>query len=118
VLIGLSVCFLAVTTHVQTTYVVMVLVGSCGGFFVVPLNALLQERGREIVGPGNAIAVQNLAENAAMLVMIGLYTIAVRAGAPVVGTAGVFGAALAAAIGALWLYRVRTRGRGAQAVNA
>jgi LPLT family lysophospholipid transporter-like MFS transporter len=51
-------------------------------------------------------------------VMIGLYTIAVRAGAPVVTTAGVFGAALAAAIGALWLYRVRSRGRGAQAVSA
>jgi LPLT family lysophospholipid transporter-like MFS transporter len=118
VLIGLSVCFLAVTTHIQTTYVVMALVGACGGFFVVPLNALLQERGREIVGPGNAIAVQNLVENTAMLLMIGLYTIAVRAGVPVVTTAGVFGAALAAAIGALWLYRVRTRGRAAQAVNA
>jgi MFS transporter, LPLT family, lysophospholipid transporter len=118
VLIGLSVCFLSVTTHIQTTYVVMALVGACGGFFVVPLNALLQERGREIVGPGNAIAVQNLVENAAMLLMIGLYTIAVRAGAPVAVTAGVFGAALAAAIGALWLYRVRTRGRRAQAVNA
>jgi LPLT family lysophospholipid transporter-like MFS transporter len=118
VLIGLSVCFLAVTTNIQTTYVVMALVGACGGFFVVPLNALLQERGREIVGPGNAIAVQNLVENAAMLLMIGLYTIAVRAGAPVVVTAGVFGAALAAAIGALWLYRVRTRGRAVQAVSA
>lgn len=118
VLIGLSVCFLAVTTNIQTTYVVMALVGACGGFFVVPLNALLQERGREIVGPGNAIAVQNLVENAAMLVMIGLYTVAVRAGAPVVSTAGVFGAALAAAIGALWLYRVRSRGRSTQAVNA
>jgi LPLT family lysophospholipid transporter-like MFS transporter len=118
VLIGLSVCFLAVTTNIQTTYVVMALVGACGGFFVVPLNALLQERGREIVGPGNAIAVQNLVENGAMLLMVGLYTIAVRAGVPVVTTAGIFGAALAAAIGALWLYRVRTRGRAAQAVNA
>jgi MFS transporter, LPLT family, lysophospholipid transporter len=118
VLIGLSVCFLAVTTHLTTTYVVMAMVGACGGFFVVPLNALLQERGREIVGPGNAIAVQNLVENAAMLLMIGLYTIAVRYGAPVVSTAGVFGAALAAAIGALWLYRVRSRGRGAQVVSA
>jgi hypothetical protein len=36
----------------------------------------------------------------------------------VVVTAGVFGAALAAAIGALWLYRVRTRGRAVQAVSA
>ncbi len=118
VLIGLSVCFLAVTTHIQTTYAVMALVGACGGFFVVPLNALLQERGREIVGPGNAIAVQNLVENVAMLLMIGLYTIAARYRAPVVSTAGVFGAALAAAIGALWWYRARSRVRSTQAVGA
>ena len=110
VLIGLAVCFLAVTTSVPTTYVVSSLIGACGGFFVVPLNALLQERGRETVGSGNAIAVQNLVENAAMLLMIGLYTLAVWLGAPVVIIAGVFGAALAAAIGALWLYRVRSRG--------
>lgn len=110
VLIGLAVCFLAVTTNAPLAYGVMTLVGACGGFFVVPLNALLQERGRETVGSGNAIAVQNLAENIAMLLMIGLYTLAVHEGAPVVATAGVFGAALAATMGALWLYRVRTRG--------
>ena len=110
VLIGLAVCILAVTTNIPAAYAVMTLVGACGGFFVVPLNALLQERGRESVGSGNAIAVQNLAENSAMLVMIGLYTLAVRAGAPIVNIAGLFGVALAVAIGALWLYRVRNRG--------
>ena len=110
VLIGLAVCILAVTTNIPAAYAVMTLVGACGGFFVVPLNALLQERGRESVGSGNAIAVQNLAENSAMLVMIGLYTLAVRAGAPIVSIAGLFGVALAVAIGALWLYRVRNRG--------
>jgi LPLT family lysophospholipid transporter-like MFS transporter len=110
VLIGLAVCVLAVTTNMPATYAVMALVGACGGFFVVPLNALLQERGRETVGSGNAIAVQNLAENLAMLLMIGLYTLAVRAGAPIVSIAGLFGFALAAAIAALWLHRVRSRG--------
>ena len=110
VLIGLAVCVLAVTTNMPATYAVMALVGACGGFFVVPLNALLQERGRETVGSGNAIAVQNLAENLAMLLMIGLYTLAVRAGAPIVSIAGLFGFALAAAVAALWLHRVRSRG--------
>src|SRR5882724_5741508 len=110
VLIGLAVCVLAVTTNMPATYAVMALVGACGGFFVVPLNALLQERGRETVGSGNAIAVQNLAENLAMLLMIGLYTLAVRAGAPIVSIAGLFGFGLAAAIAALWLHRVRSRG--------
>jgi LPLT family lysophospholipid transporter-like MFS transporter len=110
VLIGLAVCILAVTTNMPTAYAVMCLIGACGGFFVVPLNALLQERGRETVGSGNAIAVQNLAENSAMLVMIGLYTLAVRAGAPIVGIAGVFGLALAVTIAGLWVHRLRSRG--------
>ncbi len=55
-----------------------------GGFFVVPLNALLQERGKKSVGAGNAIAVQNLGENSAMLLMLGLYSLAVLVGVPAV----------------------------------
>jgi LPLT family lysophospholipid transporter-like MFS transporter len=110
VLIGVSVCILAVTTNIPAAFAVMSLVGACGGFFIVPLNALLQERGRESVGAGHAIAVQNLAENTAMVVMIGLYTLAVRARTPVVSIAGLFGAALAVAIAWLWVHRVRNRG--------
>jgi LPLT family lysophospholipid transporter-like MFS transporter len=59
--------------------------------------------------------VQNLVENAAMLLMIGLYTLAVRAGLSIVVIAGSFGIALAAAIAALWLHRVRSRGAAAEA---
>jgi LPLT family lysophospholipid transporter-like MFS transporter len=110
VLLGLAVCVVAVTTNIAAAFTVMALIGACGGFFVVPLNALLQERGGQTVGAGNAIAVQNLAENGAMLVMIGLYTLAVRAGASIVGIAGLFGIALAVAIAGLWLHRVRSRG--------
>jgi hypothetical protein len=82
VLIGLAVCVLAVTTREPTAFVVMTFVGASGGFFVVPLNALVQEQGHRTVGSGNAIAIQNLAENATMLIMIGLYTVAARAGTP------------------------------------
>jgi MFS transporter, LPLT family, lysophospholipid transporter len=110
VLIGAAVCVLAVTTNTAAAFAVISVVGACGGFFIVPLNALLQERGRESVGAGHAIAVQNLAENGAMLVMIGLYTAAVRAGAPISGIAGIFGASLSIAIAALWVHRVRNRG--------
>jgi LPLT family lysophospholipid transporter-like MFS transporter len=105
VLIGVAVCVLAFTTHLPMAYTIMVVIGACGGFFVVPLNALLQERGHRTVGTGHAIAVQNLAENAAMLVMVGLYTVAVRAGAPITSLAAGFGAALALSIGTLWLHR-------------
>jgi hypothetical protein len=48
--------------------------------------------------------------------MIGLYTAAVRAGAPISGIAGVFGAALSIAIAALWVHRARNR--GTQAMDA
>ena len=51
-----------------------------------------------------------------MLVMIGLYTLAVRAGTPIVGIAGIFGAGLSVAIVAVWVHRVRPR--GGEAVEA
>jgi LPLT family lysophospholipid transporter-like MFS transporter len=114
VLIGVGVLVLAATTHVPAAFVVMTAVGACGGYFIVPLNALLQDRGHRSVGAGHAIAVQNLAENAAMLLMIGLYTLAVRAGVPVVNIAAVFGSALSLAIALLWVSRVRTRIAGAR----
>jgi len=70
-----------------------------------------RRRGHKTVGAGHAIAVQNLVENIMMLLMVGLYTLVVRAGAPIVGLAAGFGAALAASIGVLWILRWRGRPR-------
>jgi LPLT family lysophospholipid transporter-like MFS transporter len=109
VLIGLAVCVMAETTSLPAAFTVMTFVGACGGFFVVPLNALLQERGRRSVGAGHAVAVQNLAENSVMLLMTGVYTVSVHSGTSIVAIAVSFGAALAVAIGGLWIYRTRTR---------
>jgi LPLT family lysophospholipid transporter-like MFS transporter len=114
ILLGLTVCFLATVTSMRTAFVVMGVVGACGGFFVVPLNALLQEQGKRSVGAGNAIAIQNLAENTLMLVMVGLYTLTTRAGVPVDATAVTFGLALAVSIAGLWMYYRRAQ----SAVNA
>ncbi len=105
VLIGAAVCLLAGTTRLPTAFLILTLVGACGGFFVVPLNALLQERGAESVGAGHAIAIQNLAENSAMLILIGLYTGVERAHFPVPAVAAGFGGFLAIAIAALWVHR-------------
>jgi LPLT family lysophospholipid transporter-like MFS transporter len=109
VLIGVAVCVLSGITNLPAALVIMVVVGACGGFFVVPLNALLQERGHQSVGAGNAVAVQNLAEYTSMLLMLALYTLAVRAGAPVTALATGFGTALALAMSALCWYRWRSR---------
>jgi len=89
----------------------LTLIGVCGGFFVVPLNALLQEKGKETVGAGHAIAVQNLGENTAMLLMLGLYSLAVKVGLPVVGIGIGFGAIFALAIGALWIWQRQQKAR-------
>ncbi|SJA25816.1 lysophospholipid transporter LplT [Shigella sonnei] len=88
-------------------YALLMLIGVMGGFFVVPLNALLQERGKKSVGAGNAIAVQNLGENSAMLLMLGIYSLAVMVGIPVVPIGIGFGALFALAITALWIWQRR-----------
>jgi LPLT family lysophospholipid transporter-like MFS transporter len=56
-------------------------IGIAGGFFVVPLNAAIQDIGHRSVGAGIAVAIQNFFLNAAMLVAVGLYTAAAAQGA-------------------------------------
>lgn len=110
ILIGVAVAFFAVQTSMLNAYGVLLSIGVLGGFFVVPLNALLQERGKHSVGAGNAIAVQNLGENTAMLLMLGLYSLAVKLSVPVVGVGIGFGVVFAIAIAALWLSQLRAKG--------
>ena len=55
----------------------LVLIGALSGFFVVPMNALLQHRGHILMGAGHSIAVQNFNENLSILVMTGLYALLV-----------------------------------------
>jgi LPLT family lysophospholipid transporter-like MFS transporter len=59
---------------------VLLAIGAAGGYFAIPLNALLQARGHASVGTGRALAVQNFFENLAMLSMAGLYYAAIEAG--------------------------------------
>ncbi len=85
ILIGVVVLIFSLQHELLPAYALLMLIGVMGGFFVVPLNALLQERGKKSVGAGNAIAVQNLGENSAMLFdALGIYSLAVMIGIPVV----------------------------------
>jgi len=88
--------------------IVLAGIGCCGGLFVVPLNALLQERGHELTGAGRALAVQNFFENLAMLVFVGLYTVSAARGTPPSSTAWHFGLLILASIGVLAAWRRRT----------
>jgi MFS family permease len=56
----------------------LVLIGGLSGFFVVPMNALLQHRGHILMGAGHSIAVQNFNENLSILMMTGLYYLMIR----------------------------------------
>lgn len=107
ILIGVVVLIFSLQHALLPAYALLILIGILGGFFVVPLNALLQERGKQTVGAGNAIAVQNLGENLAMLLMLGLYSLAVKVGVPVVGIGVGFGGLFAIAIAGLWMWQRR-----------
>jgi LPLT family lysophospholipid transporter-like MFS transporter len=88
-LLGPLVLLFAQQTALLPTALLLAAIGAAGGFFVVPLNALLQERGHQSVGAGHALAVQNLWENLVMLAFVGAY--ALMEHLPVVDVARGFG---------------------------
>ena len=58
----------------------LIIIGALAGFFVVPMNALLQHRGHHLVGAGRSIAVQNFNENTSILIMIAVYSMLLNIG--------------------------------------
>ena len=106
-LLGPVILVLALVHDLNLAYVLMVVIGICGGSFVVPLNALLQEQGHKSIGAGNALAVQNFSENIAMLVFVGGYSWAAATGVPVAMSIVGFGVILMAVIGTLAVCRLR-----------
>lgn len=71
--------------------IMLVVVGMMAGFFVVPMNALLQHRGHVLMSAGRSIAVQNFNENSSILVMLGLYSLLIKAGLGTVTIMVLFG---------------------------
>jgi MFS transporter, LPLT family, lysophospholipid transporter len=74
IFMGLVVIAMIFVHQVWLAVTLMVLIGALAGFFVVPMNALLQHRGHHLVGAGRSIAVQNFNENTSILIMIALYS--------------------------------------------
>jgi LPLT family lysophospholipid transporter-like MFS transporter len=109
ILLGVTVCFLPLAHTLTAAFIVMAFAGIFSGFFVVPLDALLQKRGEECIGVGSAIAIQNLFENVCMLVTMSAYTAVMFAGVPVNAVAVMFGITIAASMSLLALARPRTR---------
>jgi hypothetical protein len=84
-------------------------IGAMAGFFVVPMNALLQHRGHHLVGAGRSIAVQNFNENTSILVMIALYSLLLGSGASINVVIVVFGLFVSATMASVQLWYRRNR---------
>ncbi|HXF66836.1 MAG TPA: lysophospholipid transporter LplT [Burkholderiales bacterium] len=72
---GLVVIAMVFARSVAVAVPLIVLLGVLAGFFVVPMNALLQHRGHILMGAGHSIAVQNFNENLCILAMLGVYAL-------------------------------------------
>jgi hypothetical protein len=69
--------------YMAIAYVFLMLVGAMSGYFVVPMNALLQHRGHVLLSAGHSIAVQNFNENVSVLLMLCLYALLIKLNAPI-----------------------------------
>ncbi len=99
---GLLVIGMNFITHVGVAAPFLVLLGAIGGYLVVPMNALLQHRGHNLMGAGRSIAVQNFNEQACILGLGALYTGMSRVGLSAFVAISAFGVLVA---GTMWLIK-------------
>ena len=99
---GLLVLILNFINNVWIAAPFLVFLGALGGFLVVPMNALLQHRGHNLMGAGRSIAVQNFNEQLCILILGGLYSVSSGVGLSAFGAITVFGLVVA---GFMWLIK-------------
>ena len=97
---GLLVILMNFITNVWIAAPFLILLGGLGGFLVVPMNALLQHRGHNLMGAGRSIAVQNFNEQACILGLGAFYSLSAGMGLSAFGAITAFGIVVA---GAMWL---------------
>jgi MFS family permease len=80
--LGIAMGFMVMTMAFIHTpaiaYPMLIVIGALAGYFVVPMNALLQHRGHVLMSAGHSIAVQNFNENLSILVMLAMYSLMLR----------------------------------------
>lgn len=80
-----------IPVYMLLAYPLMAVIGALSGFFVVPMNAVLQHRGAVLLSAGHSIAVQNFNQNIAVLLMLGLYALMLHQGMSVRWIITIFG---------------------------
>ena len=91
IMMGLLVIAMVFVTHWLMAGFLLFVIGTLSGFFVVPLNALLQHRGHLLIGAGHSIAVQNFNEHIGILIMLGCYLLMVKSNVPINAITAIFG---------------------------
>lgn len=91
-LMGLAVLAMVWVKDWSSGLPLLLAVGALGGYQVVPMNAVLQDRGHRLIGSGHCIALQNLGENLSILLMLGAYALLIHVEPPVSVTIGLLGA--------------------------
>ena len=104
VTMGVIVISMNLVSSVYSAVPLIIAIGALAGFFVVPMNALLQHRGHILMGAGHSIAVQNFNENISILVMIGLYALLIWLDFSIHVVIALFGAFVSIT---MWLVRKR-----------
>ncbi len=99
---GLMVMAMIPLTHPLVAILLLISIGMMAGFFVVPMNALLQHRGHLLMGAGRSIAVQNFNENISIFLMLGLYALMEKIELPINSIILVFGLLMAGIMSLLY----------------
>ncbi len=99
---GVLIIMLNVIDNVWLAAPFLILLGALGGFLVVPMNALLQHRGHNLMGAGRSIAVQNFNEQACILGLGAAYSLSTGLGLPTFASITAFGLVIASF---MWLIR-------------
>lgn len=109
-LLGLLLPLMALVNDLAWAVLLSLALGAAGGFFVVPMNAMLQHRGVQLLSAGRSISVQNVNENASILIMMGLYSSLIHAQLDVNTLACLLGALVTVGMGLVrWRYQQLVR---------
>ncbi len=98
---GFVVLGMVLVTDWRVAILMLILIGSLAGSFLIPMNALLQHRGHQLMGSGHSIAVQNFNENLSILFMLGAYALMINAGLHINTIVIIFGLFVSIAMGIL-----------------
>jgi MFS transporter, LPLT family, lysophospholipid transporter len=109
IVMGLSLMLMIFVSNLYIAIAMLLIIGAFSGFFIVPMNALLQHRGHLLMGAGHSIAVQNFNENLSILAMLGVYAVLDRLGFSVFTVIVIFGFFICGTMAYLYRRHARVR---------